>query len=540
MKQLMVFCILFSITTFAAQVAMFPLSMPEKGVSCSSTMFKIGSSCFLVTSAHCLNDLGTQVKIVSHQGIDYESHLSDFFHPQEVSSELMTSVLKIDTQMDLAQLEIPNIFEQRICENLDPLAILNENKLLEFHENGENVATLGFQNQMAWANYAGDLPWSYGIGYSYLHSYYLGEQHLPYLLEFRMLTTLPGMSGGAVIGYDGEVYGIIKGYVPFEDITIAILMKRVVEFLDRNPSQIQMSHIQTRKIMQLPVQVHFNNQVQMAGLNHLQNSGRNTQENGGDNGHAAGNDQTHDGRFWNESDPLSVFREPNEGVPCPFMPDYLIIGKEDGDYYQVDGWDDFNHFIRGQTDESERIHRHARGFPEQEIREDIFERLEGFYRFTNLFPLMPYHHLYMENDQRADRWEKVMSGQPLVEIWLEDNKLEITFFEHPLQPVGEMIGQQVSYHQEVFFVSMNSDARRITLHNQNYTLHCDNRHFLKLICSDTIHGVEFSLSVQSSEMNGKASFRWTRLISARSGHLEKPLVDFYFGELQKKDRDDYY
>ncbi len=499
---------------------------------CSATLIKAGGSCKLVTNAHCISEGETEVLLKSAsdympnylgtfavlQGTadisnSFESRKSvkkDFFwrYEQKFFSEKETSntkvkVLASDRTKDMALLDVPMSVKTGGCKDLNELWMVNEEKITE---EPTSVVLSGFTT-----NSRSGKPhvkvWhtrgtKFRLGLLNEEPFYRPTkitketstlENVEQFLVVDNIQMLPGNSGGTAHTSKGLFVGITTRFHPTQDKVYIIPASDVVEYA-LHPTQTEQS-IDTK-----------NTTEQVGGNGGTDGTGGNsgTDGTGGNSGTDGGGNSGTDGTGGNSGTDgtgcvvfgsKNIFEEPYEGYLNEFGNVILAIGGN-----QIDGSDDLKDHIEGHV-----IQRDASGYPSFEIRKNILQRLSGNYSFSSSSKR------YSKNKDHVLGWEELTygSGNTIIEVSPKEIKmaksLHIEKNSNSESPVGLNKNYQLERIQS-FKVEASSDFKTIILKSNRETLTCDNRNYLKLICS----GEKSSLSISlDSEKEAKARFRQT-------------------------------
>jgi hypothetical protein len=253
--------------------------------------------------------------------------------------------------------------------------------------------------------------------------------------------------------------------------------------------------------------------------NLLQDSGSNTYVDGGDRS---------DRRF-TQRPLLEYFREPAEGI---LQGSKIILGIGAN---QIDGQNDFAKLKSGgQT----QISRPQNGYPDLKIRKNILQRLSGTYRSVeDMMKTSDEHSVtsiyYKPSSASPFGVERIMYGHSQYKMILDsDAKFLILDIDAP-ENLGIMQGStlvEAVYHTPgismKWAIEISDDAKTVTLKDTStqQVLVCDNRHYLKLICSN--QQMEFSIS-NSGPNENQARFRLAQTIATRQGAWIQYLFNNY-------------
>jgi hypothetical protein len=493
------------------KIQVFQIESLDHRERCSATLIPYndlasGLSCRLVTNAHCATADHQPFALSTPKGTvstAVEAYFGKLSRPETVV------VTKMDRGADLAELSVPKSLQSSLCGFVsfnDDLTV--EERLTEKNADPSGAsktayyAALGFHGGQAIANFADDGDWARGVfAPSILYRAQTSLKSLSYVYNFMNLPLANGMSGGATIDSDGHFVGINVRLVQFQDESYVIPLKDVLLFLDSSGWQKTGDSISK-------------NGTQGAGENSGVHAGENSGSHSGENSgvHAGENSGVHAGDNDDptpiRTSPLSMFREPDEGVQINVngeMKRLLGIGP-----HQIDGFDDLRMYERSG---GSRIFRGSSRF--NEIRQRLFSRLEGDFRPAEA--VVP--DAIFQWDARTSTWTPASKGHAgawIVVKRTNDRQAVITM--NYFDPAGN--GARVDYK-----ALLSQDGARISLvrSDTNDVLQCENSNYLKLICfSDN---EELSLSLTES---GGA------ILSFRSARLQKDgSVRFGYGRLQR-------
>lgn len=521
----------------------------KKAIHCSATMMKLGDRCQLFTAAHCLSETGgiNERKIVlknwqrpphlaSSEADKLITVLEDYlgYMPVDVAqyfpsytqeSEQSLSVLKVNEEKDLALLKIPPAL-QGLCPQI---AVAQEPRPHPFKRPaGEaseamTLVALGELQSGPQANYSKNYYWHRGYGNSYMTL--LSRQHadLPQLAEIQHLLVTPGMSGGVVMHLYGFPLGLIKGFRPFQNVSVIITLQELIKFTADSSTDEQ-----KKEVALLENDHHIFKGAFYSAQNTTAQASNNVHADGGENVHADGG--SHPDRRFSGLDLLASFLEPDEGIPCPFDPQkMLVMGVyHDGIAYQVDGKDDFLNQVHGKSSAQTLVHRAVQGYPRQEVRNHILQRLKGKYQsWGGPQNMHPSHALFKENSRLPERWMRVRHGELIVSLEITEDWVELIFWSHSTAQEGSWKSDQSPEQKIRLKAELENEGKMLVLENAGLRFVCENKHFLKIICRDVANQTDLSFSIDHTDETRSLQFRLAQLKHANGGRW----VNYYYGKL---------
>ena len=320
-----IFALLSAVNAHANQWQVFGISKTtDSSIFCSATLVKKGSSCFLLTAAHCLDNQAQKITLRSHT--------------KAVVTQ--ADVMTIDRSKDLAWIQPnPNTLKN-LCSQIQEVGkekmFGRENYFARYLSYG--VLNSGLYQIDISKNKTSASPLKTR---SVIH----GHPGLRFTVALSPISLVKGMSGGVLTDDFGNFLGINSQYEPAVDASHFIPVEEVLEYLSA-PSDLRTLSVQ--------------------GINRFQDSGGNNHGNsGGGNNHGNGTDNSK-ARSWQDS-----IKEMDEGV---ILPDGRVLIGRGG--YSVDGLDKW----AMTQNMKNQVYREADGYPNETIRRDILKRLNGLFR----------------------------------------------------------------------------------------------------------------------------------------------------------------
>ncbi|HUP58533.1 MAG TPA: hypothetical protein VM598_13835 [Bdellovibrionota bacterium] len=462
-------------------------------------------------------------------------------HQHRESTETPLRILARHALMDVVRYELPEELRAR-CDSLEPV---KQRSFLEHLAEMASYVTIGYVDGRPTSNFSDELPWSGGFSFSDIDSHPRGPGRGESFYEITELRMLPGMSSGPTFTHKGELLGINSELVISQQRAFVVPLSFIWDFVHGHVAPEQPSAGWEQKFAPEPGR---NGQRPGAGGNNGHAGGGE-----GNNGHAGGG-QGAGGRAAPSA--LAIFREPDEGRPLPGSPGLILLGVRDR---QIDGTNDYAiHFAphAERLSAKDLVLRPADGFPEEKIRKKLLERLDGFFG-------PPYvqangtrgmqknrHFMYSRLPTSSESWLPGMVGSSLVHLDVDSRKRRITFYlwQHDLSAQGApglvqsrncelalqlgiaLVGCSEGSRFLSFIVDQSPDGREIRLVHPKLTLTCENRHYLKLIC--TGQGTELSLSADRARGPAELSYRATW---AFGNGIRPPGIHYFFGKLREED-----
>lgn len=467
---------------------------------CSASLIKLSQrECRLVTAYHCVGGGDASSK----------SDVRLFFGDNKTS--VSTPPIRKSQTLDLAELDGSAEALQLACRTLNPVELFDVSKAT--HGAYSYLAT-GFVNSQKQNRFSWDRDWADGTAaFSRTDLYAFGSQPNEWTLSISNLHITPGMSGGSVATQSKWV-GIVSQFIPYQNVSFIVPNSVIVEFLNHDSSS---SHAVKTK-------------TKLVTGNHLLQAGGNVMTGGGGNSHADGEDWR-DLRFRGRT-PLTMFLEPDEGIPDPSVSDHILLGLG---LEQVDGYDDW--VIKKELDPKARpIQRKKDGYVDVSLRQAIMQRLEGTYFSVGGNSgggpgprLKSQDLIYREDELSPEGFKVIMESEghvpTVVSVNSEQKQIIFTFSDGTF--VSRSTNQKhLSESQKLIFAyRFSEDSKTIFLDSSDGSLQCDNRHYLKLVCI----GSNMNLSV--SLTNTRERLLSFRISTLKTIH-QSETVRYRFGNLQ--------
>ena len=152
-------------------------------------------------------------------------------------------------------------------------------------------------------------------------------------------------------------------------------------------------------------------------------------------------------------------------------------------------------------------------------RNKILERLSGEFEFNST-----YKSSFVRNDSYLTNWQKLSNSELKSKVTISDNELTIVISEHTNSVLNELLPTRSVFTKrettQRYQIEVSDDANQVLLKSPLRTLTCENKHYLKLICSGEDR--EFSISLDNTQKEG-AHFRYSKKLDMLS-------VDYFYGE----------
>jgi hypothetical protein len=490
---LLLFMILIDGEAHASVAKVFSFSSKINGsknlYSCTATLIKYKGQCQLLTNNHCvenksdfkISSLKMKINANSRQRIEYANQYST----NENINSLPVTLKNANHRLDLAVLNFDNQNEglSQECDAIDEVSSDDYFRDIFSHLVKVFVVT-GIVNEAPMLKFTSDLPWDQGYGATQVFSDYDLGDHL-YFSYVSDLDIVPGMSGSPVVNNEGVLVGLATKYVDLQSTALIIPLPMMLGVL-------------TGEIKDLP-EVDLgnfkNNSMNDAGNEH---GGAGNEHGGAGSSGASLNKTT-----------ILEFRAPDEGI---LINNEIVLGftSKDGPfsktyYHQIDGRDEFQTKVNKKNYLSSLeltgkigsfISRPVNGYPDIKVREKLLERMDGFYYLEERLefaskPFNQKHAFYYVNPKNPEALASTEKATSVLMIDVDSKKNKISIESEKLN---------VS-----FDVTYSADNKQIFLSNDKLKLTCDNRHLLKLICSNS--AVEFSLSVNNTSMRRVLKYR---------------------------------
>jgi hypothetical protein len=502
-----------AVSTSNAAVFIINATQGSSSIDCTATMLRLEGRCALVTNKHCVANGVSEVNLTGAEQTRYtQGGFGVFPSRAEIRAGAHPITLKVlarSTIYDLAQLELSPQMKAMFCESgrlVDQKAVLPL-KIARPHFY-TNVRSIGFANGLPQLKYTGDSPdMTRVIGFEQV-----SEHEQDVLLTLPDLDIIPGMSGGATLAQNGSIIGINAHYIPLQSTGFAIPLATVHDFLSREGATADQSP------SALP-------------NNRLNPTGGNSHADPGTNSH--GDPSTH-------KDDLHALIEPDEGYPLPDRPDTLLLGVSGA---QIDGRDDFQ--LRYQSVKGDPslnlVTREKSGYPEYSVRKKLLDRLAGTYLFHGSLGYGS-HFVFFKENQEGSAWKKILTGSTMfrVSVNADDGLITFQIGGHTLEKPGDLwLGAASASAKDAFIkfkTEFSDDAKTIHLTAIEgappFVLTCDNRNYLKLICTNSDTAFSLSLSSTSARI---MKFRSSKQFKDQAG---QSYVNYLFGSLSWRSIDD--
>ncbi len=494
-------------------------------VSCTATLVKFrkdafSEECAFISNAHCVSN-------------PQATYLKQFAYQSALANPIALKIKKINRRLDLVQFELNSEMTQ-YCNSMTWVETKKTHDF--FDDRSQSFLATGFLANEVKERYSKDFSWQSG-GYapSIQKIFYSGRNSDEKLVHIEYLHVQPGMSGGYVRSNWGDFSGLIARLIPLQRNAFVIPAEIILNWLNGKSDDEGLDMLSSADPKTL-VAAHYSKKHSMAGDNGHALGGDNGHALGGDNGHALGGDfiSQVDERFRFEKI-LQLLREPDEGISThmlssadgiilPATPKILLgLGNE-----QIDGLNDWA--IKPELLKSKKtlIVREKDGHLDLPLRKKMLERLDGYYKTNFVSGSADINHNILEpNVTDPEGSRLVLSGQAMADIDVDakKNRVLLTIHSHPMTPAVERLAFiQAPADKIDFKVSMSPDAKTIYLDHGNLRLLCDNKHYLKLICSGP--GVEFSISKTNTMIN-QVEFRLSHVRPIQS----KILISYHYGRL---------
>lgn len=498
----------------------------NKTIYCSATLLNIEGRCELFTNAHC-GTLGERVEIKTALSSTKQSLLN-----QHTVKETIVKVVKHDKVLDIAQLSQDNLTSY--CDQLITIIIDNDDEEASSLA-GNTFATKGIAKHSIVYRYSEGIKWSDSFGISHLVSkYYLN--HEAFFLSFSDLEIVPGMSGGPVFSLNQKLLGLNAQFIPFQDVTLVVPLPLIKKFINSQSAN---------KTTDPQTPFHVASHVIMANNSFLP---------GGENEHMRGEDNGNPslkGLIGTRAAPEGI--EMHNDSHKTFLgftttTDHLFKTTI---YHQIDGTNDYQLKFKksdyppnesSKLKSKKMISRDKDGYPPKEIRETLFNRLDGFYRghkkyndsnsdeAKTLF-LNEKHSHFIKDNENPRGWVKQFNGFSFATIDINHKRslIAITIHPHDLLPTFEshFIPIRFSEVSYVFKIHFKDKSRTIELIHEKSgdVLSCDNKNLLKLICYNDM--AEFSFSIDNTTKDRVGKYRFAFYNSPL--HLDQ--FDYFFGTI---------
>ncbi|MGE3609512.1 MAG: hypothetical protein AB7I27_07990 [Bacteriovoracaceae bacterium] len=513
----------FYIESFSAE-KIYKNDLKNYNAHCSATLLKFQDGCHLITNAHCFKSYDDYAVIAAggkegfgeHEydlrlGSSHKKSAYDFFYRSDDVFWNLTKIKKRFITKDLTELNLTESLQKQ-C---DELKVIDLKKTERLGRKALPLAGIGFFMSAETITFSQDIPWAKGKGKT-LPDIYSSSLNLEKFYQIPNLVTFRGMSGGLIIDEDKNPLAIITRHIPYQQETYAIGLSEVEKFVSEEFEPTPL----------LPELFLASNPLAFQD-NKGEFVGENAHGNGGESEKLAGAK-------------LSLLRLPLEGVIDPFNPKQIILNKCG---HQIDGYDDYLH----QKSCIDSISRDADGYPSEDIREKILERMFGNLTNKNIYG-EGQRLLFYQNEQFLDQWHKLAVGQTRNTVLIGSSHFFIHSKSVNMKRTfdGEKLEAQSETVVKIYF-SLDDDSKKLIAVVEHakeslisdrpylemtYTnLECDNRNFLKLICFDQNDKVEFSLSrneVNSNSIDFRLAIRSGLMLGNLPG---KELITYNFGKL---------
>lgn len=505
-------------TVVSSQTHVFSIKSPSN--DCSATFFKSRGKCSLVTNAHCLQKNDKKVLLTglsleeqqdfsisnrfSHgrnflvnsndaQRSQLKSYESNFFKSHD---EITLDVVKVDYKKDLAELALSPQMEG-LCASIEESIYVDE------VPSESSIAFAGYSrlslekkpHPKVWYS-NGSVVDNDKITFSLreLKKVPSTLSDLDHFLEISDIEMIFGQSGRVAVDSSANLLGITTRFHATQDKVYLIDLPSIIDFLEKSESN-------------EPDFLNGDNATHNGGGNGAGNGGGNGAGNGGGNGAGNGGGCNLDER----NDAFSIFREPYEGFINELG---QIVLNIDGN--QIDGSDDLLKYAGGAN----VIARQADDYPAQVHRQEILQRLSGDYQFLNAT-----HKIYEQDASFVLGWEQLQRNELQGNLSIKGNEIELKFDRYASSVNQDIVNSSVAINifpssTYKFTASLNEDSKTVTLEDrQGNSYKCDNRHYLKLICSGERADISIS---RAAENSSKVSFRFVKKGNA--------FANYFFGE----------
>jgi hypothetical protein len=545
----------------------------SRAVNCTATLLNVDGSCHLVSNEHCtLDGEGRTNLYLGSSFCRMEEYWESYWALAAGNCQAVPlTIKKVDIAKDLVAFYLPRQLDEE-CQQSPVLTnewvFKDDSTHQSPNRDFEAVAALGFVNGIYQESFTGRKNW---LAHSLFSSapikrYYLAPDFYLYLaLEVGIV---PGMSGGISITNRGKVLGLTARFVPFQERSFIVPINDVLNFLKTPQVELSASTIMSSNLHGLAAG-HFStfdrsntqrlggeNSSVMGGENSSVMGGENSSVMGGENSSVMGGENSSlqvrgyrppfflkgEARF-SQDFPVRLFREPDEGIVLPENASEVLLGvvlKRPGRKLigeQIDGFDDFENKAKSTPELiKEAITRARRGLPKISVRRNLLERLRGVHQFVfEKVGLRDLQHLvYCWMPEKTQKWELCQQGTAMPVVDLNPSKMTITLYDfgHRLRNFGQVpIGRRplfrhVPRRKTVWKIEPSQDWSVIKLVSESSVLVCQNRHYLKLICSNNFE--EFSLSITDTAA-GDVSYRHTRQLQDPRG---VNYINYEFGYLR--------
>ena len=496
-------------------VFLIEANSPEGLLACSASLIKVDGTCAMVTNRHCAIQADDTVSLITDHDTQIPAGMLVLFglHPEGKDPANVTTVkvLKKDGVYELAQLEVPEAIEKAYCPLIQEAGDgENQREGVDGIKHADSFASLAYLAGKPVVHYVDDMPWEQAQAPTETKFVQTGLDDYAVLLQASGLEIIPGMSGGLVINARKKVVGVNAQFIQFQDTGFIVPLATIAHFLKAS----------TRMHESGDINKHAVSATHIASLNAAANAGANGHGNSGGNGHGNSGGLI-DSRF-DVAEPLTLFREPDEGIPDPTNAGQLILGVGPS---QIDGIDDFR--MHPPTGADRVVSRPLNSYPNESVRASLLNRLDGFYWMSQQ-STDDRHILYIKNPDSPLGWSIAVQGRSALEIDVNSSKKQIyvTISQNYLTPRGKPLELSASPSSSLLYSyvpSGDSKTIQLKLPGGKIVL-CDNRHYLKLICS----GEDSEFSLSRSELTGEIKYRLTQKLSLGG----KEYIDYQFGTLQ--------
>lgn len=505
---------------------------------CTGTLLNIEGQCHLITNAHCFNKNSDHAFVRNREynfpEYAYELRSSnsnkksgyDFFDGTKDFVEL-TTIKKRFISKDLAELNVTENIRP-YCADLKPI---DSNVLKNVTTKEQAYAAIGFYMSVPTVSFSKDKPWSREKGRTRLLPYQ-SSLNIKHFYQISDLSTFRGMSGGILINEDKMPIGILTRHIPYQEDSFVIGMPDVIQFLkdESEPSPIN-------------PEIYFEGNHLIYKSNNEDTIGENAHGNGGENSHGNGADPKTKGSVHPK---LSLFRLPDEGVIDPLNKQMTVLSKCG---IQIDGYEDY---VRLKNCHEDIILRPRYGKIPLEFQKNLTERMLGNFG-DHLLTGKAHKTLYVAHTKIIDQWQKIAHGNSQNIARISGNNFYLFSKAADLEWIFNTAGSGVRKlgrgtdraYQVYFYTSGDGTAAIIeyasekaspdggTIFTLEYkNLKCDERQFLKIICSDDQDKIEFSLSkksIQTQSLDFRLAMRTGMNIANLEGH---EIVIYQYGEIK--------
>ena len=513
----------------------------ESDVKCSATLIKHNDSCRLVTNAHCIEDDQSHLTIKGEDlnHINSRSHSRDFiaYSTEEQKairlnyekqffgaiSPSQLSLKKINRTMDLAELNLNPELEAK-CAHLDNIHPNTSNN------QSDQLSVIGYTtlkdredpSPRVWYPHESQIKQDgLFIPETQFNKIEADLCGLDYMIELNELPMIWGQSGGAIVNTKGDLQCISTQFNPSQDKTYCIGVDQLIKFFtkEQNLSQCHSDKNTSENIGNGGKNGGNGGKNGGNGGKNGGNGGKNG-GNGGKNGGNGGKNGGNGGKNGNSKvnclsheEYYEYFVEPDEGIQTLVNEIDAVVLNIGGN--QIDGHDDFKAF----HGTGEMIVRPIDENLDFSQRNKILERLSGEFEFNST-----YKSSFVRNDSYLTNWQKLSNSELKSKVTISDNELTIVISEHTNSVLNELLPTRSVFTKrettQRYQIEVSDDANQVLLKSPLRTLTCENKHYLKLICSGEDR--EFSISLDNTQKEG-AHFRYSKKLDMLS-------VDYFYGE----------